>query len=301
MNSVHDTLFGCKIIVGRLTLKKFTAILIVSAGIVLSVLVPSMSYAQSVTIPNFWDPNERFIKPDLSAMPRLRFLTTTDFPPFNFIDRRKRLSGFNVDLARAICVELDLLAKCQIQALPWDELEKAIEEDEGEAIIAGLAINGESRSKFDFSRTYLQIPGRFVALKSAALDEPVYEALFRKTVGVVAGSGHERYFETTFGEREFKSFPTRQLAFNALNSGEVDAVFTDAVSASFWLASPAGECCDFAGGPYLSEEHFGRGFAIATAKGNPDLVAGFDYALKSISDKGIFRELYLRYFPLGLF
>lgn len=259
------------------------------------------AFAQNVLIPNFWDPNERFVKPDLSSKTRLKFLTTTDFPPFNFIDRKKRLSGFNVELARAICAELDILPRCQIQALPWDELEKAMADGEGDAIIAGLAINAESRSKYDFSRTYLQIPGRFVARKDSGMEEPIYDALFRKTVGVVAGSGHERHFDTTFGERKFISYPTRQLAFNALKVGEVDAVFTDALSASFWLASSLGDCCEFVGGAYLSEENFGRGLAIAAPKNQPELIAGFDYALKNISDKGIFKELYLRYFPLGLF
>ncbi|MGB7334433.1 MAG: transporter substrate-binding domain-containing protein [Salaquimonas sp.] len=262
---------------------------------------PSAVSAQNVLIPNFWDPNERFIKPDLSQRPRLKFLTTTDFPPFNFIDRRKRLSGFNIELARAICAELDMLAKCQIQALPWDELEAALTAGEGDAIIAGVAIDVESRAKYDFSRVYLQIPGRFIARKDSDLAEPIYEGLFRKKVGVVAGSGHERHFQTTFGERSSNAYPTRQTAFNALRSGEVDAVFTDALSASFWLASPDGDCCGFVGGPYLSEENFGRGLAVAAAKGDADLIAGFDYALKSISDKGIFKELYLRYFPLGLF
>jgi len=260
------------------------------------------TYAQTAVIPNFWDPSERFLKPDLSSLPRLRFLTTTDFPPFNFIDRRKRLSGFHLDLARAICEELDLLAKCQIQALPWDELDKAIAEGEGEAIIAGLAITAESQEKYNFSRTYLQIPGRFLTLSSQKLDEPIYEALFRKTVGVVEGSRHQAYFDASFGERASRSFPTRQLAFNALKAGEVDALFTDALAASFWLASAdAGNCCVFSGGAYLSEEFFGRGLAIATSKQNPELVEAFDYALKSINDKGIFAELYLRYFPEGLF
>jgi polar amino acid transport system substrate-binding protein len=258
--------------------------------------------AQSAVIPNFWDPNERFLKPDLSSLPRLRFLTTTDFPPFNFIDRKKRLSGFHLDLARAICEELDLLGKCQIQALPWDELDKAIEDGEGEAIIAGLAITGESRDKYSFSRPYLQIPGRFVTLNEKRIEEPVYEALFRKTVGVVEASQHQAYFDLSFGERKSQPFPTRQQAFNALKAGEVDAVFTDALSASFWLASAdAGNCCSFSGGPYLSEEFFGRGLAIAASKKNPELIEGFDYALKSINDKGIFAELYLRYFPEGLF
>jgi len=269
-------------------------------------LHPRAAVSQSVLIPNFWDPNERFVKPDFSNRQRLMFLTTTDFPPFNFIDRKKRLSGFHIDLARAICDELDLLAKCQIQALPWDELDEAMENGDGDAIIAGLAVTAEARAKYNFSRPFLQIPGRFIALREAngapGLSEPIYEALFRKTVAVVEGSGHHAYFDKVFAEREFKTYPTRQLVFNALKTGEVDAVFTDALSASFWLASiSANDCCAFAGGPYLSEEFFGHGLAIAANKDDPDLAAGFDYALKQINDKEIFKELYLRYFPLGLF
>jgi len=126
--------------------------------------------AQEVQIPNFWDKHERFAKPDLSDVQRLRFLTTTDFPPFNFIDRSKRLTGFHVDLARAICKELDILPRCQIQALPWDELEPALEKDEGEVLLSGLAITAQSREKYDFSRPYFHIPGRFVARIGSKLD-----------------------------------------------------------------------------------------------------------------------------------
>lgn len=284
---------------GRLALKK-TALMAL-AGLVL-LFSAMQANAQNVSVPNFWDPNERFVKPDMTSRQRLKFLTTTDFPPFNFIDRKKRLSGFNVELARAICAELEMLAKCQIQALPWEELEAALEKGEGDAIIAGLAISADSRSKLSFSRPYLQIPGRFVTRADTVMEEPVYNALFKKTVGVVEGSEHHKYFSLTFGERAFKGYPTRQLAFNALKTGEVDAVFTDALSASFWLASAAADnCCRFSGGPYLSEDFFGRGLAIAASKDDPELVAGFDYALKAISDKGIFKELYLRYFPFGLF
>ena len=74
------------------------------------------------------------------GLERLRFLTTTDFPPFNFLDGNGRLSGFHVDLARAICAELGIVDKCQIQALPWDELDAALQKGEGEAIMAGIAV-----------------------------------------------------------------------------------------------------------------------------------------------------------------
>ena len=57
-------------------------------------------------IPNFWDLKERLPKPQLEGLQRLRFLTTVDFPPFNYIDSEGRLAGFHVDLARRVCAEL---------------------------------------------------------------------------------------------------------------------------------------------------------------------------------------------------
>ena len=82
--------------------------------------------ADGVKLPILWDSKERLVKPDLSDLARLRFLTTTDFPPFNYLDGDGKLSGLHVDLARAICAELAIADKCQIQALPWGELEAAL-------------------------------------------------------------------------------------------------------------------------------------------------------------------------------
>ena len=103
--------------------------------------VADAARAAAPQVPVLWDAKERLPKPDLSAMPRLRFLTTTDFPPFNFLDGSGKLSGFHIDLARAICAELGIVEKCQIQALPWAELEGALQKGEGEAIIAGYRRN----------------------------------------------------------------------------------------------------------------------------------------------------------------
>ena len=61
-----------------------------------------------------------------SALVRLRFLTSVDFPPFNFTDQNGKLAGFNVDLAREICNELEIAAKCEIQALPFADMTEAL-------------------------------------------------------------------------------------------------------------------------------------------------------------------------------
>lgn len=253
-------------------------------------------------VPVLWDAKERLPKPDLSKLPRLRFLTTTDFPPFNFLDGAGRLSGFHVDLARAICSELGIADKCQIQALPWAELEGALKKGEGEAIIAGIAATPQSRSKYAFSRSYLQFPARFIMPKTKALMEPIFDRLRGKRVGVLAGSGHERMLRDYFGAVQVVPFERPEDLYADLKAGKIDAAFGDGMRFSFWLGGPnAAGCCRFAGGPYLAPEYLGSGMAIATRADDPALAAAFDYALQEISVKGTFTEFYLRYFPVSFF
>src|SRR6185312_10517640 len=94
------------------------------------------------------------------AVPAIRFITTDDFPPFNFLDAQGHLIGFNVDLARAICAELTI--PCTIQARPWADLAGALANKNADAIIAGLAVTAEARASLDFSDVYLRSPARFV-------------------------------------------------------------------------------------------------------------------------------------------
>lgn len=253
-------------------------------------------------VPVLWDAKERLPKPDLSALPRLRFLTTTDFPPFNFLDGSGKLSGFHIDLARAICAELGIVDKCQIQALPWAELEGALQKGEGEAIIAGIAATPESRSTYAFSRSYLQFPARFVTQKSKDLTEPVFDKLRGKRVGVLAGSAHERMLRDYFNTVQIVPFDRPEDLYADLKAGKLDAAFGDGMRLAFWLGgSDAAGCCRFAGGPYLAPEYLGSGMAIATRADDPALAAAFDYALQEISMKGTFAEFYLRYFPVSFF
>lgn len=253
-------------------------------------------------IPMFWDAKERLPKPDLSGLARLRFLTTTDFPPFNFLDGEGRLSGFHVDLARAICAELDIADKCQIQAIPWAELDGMLQSGQGEAILAGVAVTAESRLKYAFSRPYLRFPARFIMPKATAASEPVFEKLQGKRVGVIAGSAHERMLRANFPGVKIVTYSRQDWMLQDLKAAKIAAGFGDGMRLGFWLAgSEAAGCCRYAGGAYLAPEYLGSGLAIATRAGEPALAAAFDAALHQIAVKGVFAELYLRYFPVSFF
>jgi polar amino acid transport system substrate-binding protein len=253
-------------------------------------------------VPMFWDAKERLPKPDLSGLARLRFLTTTDFPPFNFLDGEGRLSGFHVDLARAICAELDIAGKCQIQAVPWAELDDMLQSGQGEAIMAGVAVTPESRLKYAFSRPYLRFPARFIMPRTTAVSEPVFDRLQGKRVGVIAGSAHERMLRANFPGVKIVTYSRQNWMLQDLKAAKIAVAFGDGMRLGFWLAgSEAGGCCRFAGGAYLTPEYLGSGLAIATRAGEQALAAAFDAALHQIAVKGVFAELYLRYFPVSFF
>ncbi len=254
------------------------------------------------TLPLMFDARERLARPDLSTVVRLRILTTVDFPPFNFTDQTGRLSGFNVDLAREICAELKLEAKCQIQSLPFDELEETLEANGGEAVMAGIAVNPERRERFLFSRSYIGIPARFAKNRSVEIPGDTAAALAGRRVGVVSETAHEVMLKAFFPGITAVPFENDADMTAALKEKKVDAVFSDGLRLPFWVSSETSEkCCTLFDGPYLSEKFLGEGLSVMVRRTDPILVSAFNQALAELSRNGRLQDLYLRYFPNGLY
>jgi polar amino acid transport system substrate-binding protein len=250
--------------------------------------------------PSFWDPGSKLEKPDLSGLRQIRFLTEDDFPPFNFALADGQLAGFNIDLARAICDELAV--PCTIQRRRWDLLIPSLEDGGGDAVIASLAMNAATRAKVDFTEPYFETPGRFAMRVDTTLKAATPEVIQDRPVAVVAGSAHEAFLKARFPQATATPFETSALARNALKTGRVQAVFGDAVSLSFWLnGADADGCCAFKDGPYADPHYFGDGMGVAVRKGAAPLRRALNYALARLAQRGVFSELYLKYFPVGPF
>jgi polar amino acid transport system substrate-binding protein len=239
--------------------------------------------------------------PDISNVPRIRFLTTLDFPPFNFLDRDGRLSGFNVDLVRDICEDLKVTAKCQIQALPYDELQKALENRSGDAVIAGISVTSSLRQQFAFTLPYVKLPARFLAGKSVPDGVPSTGTMLKRKIGVVRDTAHQAMFDAFFPAIRPVLFDDRDKMLAALKGGEVDAAFSDGLQLAFWRASEAADgCCKFWGGPYFSQDYLGEGMSIMTRRSEP-LSAAFDHALLNLARNGKLNDLFVKYFPAGIY
>jgi polar amino acid transport system substrate-binding protein len=264
------------------------------------VVTSAHAQAGAQTVPGFWDPRRRPERPDLSRLTVIRFLTETDYPPFNFTGPDGNPAGFNVDLARELCEEIKI--NCTVQMRRFETLVESINANRGDAVIASIAITPEMRGKLDFTDPYYRTPARFVALKDAAMPEVRPEYLEGKKVGVLGGTAHSAYLKLLFTDAAVQEFSTGDALRGALRRGEVDLIFGDAVSLAFWLnGSDSQGCCAFSGWPFLESKYFGEGIGIGVRKGNDTLRQALNWALFRVWEKGKFTDLWLRYFPVSPF
>ncbi len=250
-----------------------------------------------ITVPRFLPPATGEPGPERPGS--IRFVTSDDFPPFNFLDGGGRLTGFNVELARAICARLQVPCTMQVRGFPM--LVDAVASNEADAIIAGLKDTPGLRRLVSYSRPYLRLPARF-AVRGEARIEPVPETMAGRTVAVVSGTRYADYLADFFpatGRLETESLAE---ALAALSEGRADAVFDGALPLVFWLTGPEGSaCCTLADGAWTEPAYFGRGLTIAVGRDNAPLWRAIDDALRALEADGVLADLHLRFFPRSLY
>ena len=230
----------------------------------------------------------------------IRFLTDSDFPPFNYVDEKGELTGFNIDMARAICSALNII--CTIKAQPWDTLLTALEKDEADAIIASHAITEANRQQLAFTDPYYYTPARFVVRSDAEFDDMSPEGLAERRVGVVKGTAHEAYLRDFFAGAVIVTFESDSDARSALRFGKIDALFGDGLGLMYWLnGASSRRCCQFRGGVFTETHYFGEGVGIAVATQDSKLAAVLSEGITLARKNGDYEELLLRYFPMSLY
>lgn len=261
-------------------------------------LPPTGPLAQT-TIPNFWDSRIRLDRPEPGPPRVVRFITDDDYPPLHFTGPDGSLTGFSVELARAVCEKL--MWTCTVQARRFDTLLDSLAEGRGDVVAAALAVTPQIRTRFGASHLYFRSPARFVTTRSNAQPELDSRDVQGKRVAVVAGSAHKAFLERLLPFAQRRETPDLAAAIAALRSGEAEYVFGDGVALALALGARGGTELAFSGGPYLESRYFGEGVSFLLRKEDTVLERAIDYALQSLWDDGTYARLYLRFFPVSPF
>lgn len=248
--------------------------------------------------------------PDVSGLPEeaiappkrtvLRFLTDSDYPPYNYFDEDQVLTGFNVSVARAICLELDVT--CEINAASWSDLLPALERGEADAVIASIAKSPETLQRASFSIPYHYTPARFAVRRETETFGMTPDDLSGRKIAVVAGTAHEAFLRTYFPDADTQTFATSTDAFSALRLKRTELLFGDAVSLALWMnGTNARGCCIFRGEAYNEPLFFGDGVAIAARKNNHEVIDMLNDGIRKIRKSRRLEEIFLQFFPLRVY
>jgi polar amino acid transport system substrate-binding protein len=207
----------------------------------------------------------------------IRIGTEGAYPPFNNLNAKKELEGFEIDYMNALCEKMKV--KCTWVVQDWDGIIPALLANKYDVIVAGMNATDERRKRVDFTAVYTKIPPAIIAAKTHAGNDISPAALKGKTIATQGSTIHANFLEAFYKGSDIKLFPTQEEANLALAQGRVDFVLADKLSLEDFLAAKGKDCCKFIADVPRDPKIHGDGVAMAVRKG--------DTALKDLLSKAI--------------
>jgi lysine-arginine-ornithine-binding protein len=234
------------------------------------------------------------------AKKKLRVGTEGAYPPFNLVDKKGQVQGFDIDIAKALCKEMGM--ECEFKVQDWDGLIPGLMAKKFDVIVASMSITDERKQKVDFTNKYYQTPARFVVKKGAGITISK-EGLKGKSVGVQRATIHENFVRDMFGDAvSVKAYATQDEANMDLVAGRVDLVIADAtVLLGGFINTDAGKGFEFVGPSYVDKKWFGDGVGIALRKGENDLRQKLNKAIDTIRANGVYQKINAKYFDFDVY
>jgi len=146
----------------------------------------------------------------------LRMGTEGAYPPYNFVNEKGEVDGFEIELGNELCKRIQ--AECTWVRNDWDTIIPNLVSGNYDTIMAGMNITDERKKSIAFSDAYTPPPPSAYLALTPDVDVTGVVAAQTNTIqaGYVAESG------ATLVE-----FATGEEAIAAVRNGEADAVFAD--------------------------------------------------------------------------
>ncbi len=223
------------------------------------------------------------------AAENVRFATEASYSPFEFVDANNTIQGFDIDLANALCKEMQ--AQCTFTNQAFDSLIPSLKFRRFDAVISGMDITPERLQQVSFSQPYYENSAIFIAQKGKFTD---LASLKGKRVGMQNGSTHQKFLLDKHPEITAVPYDSYQNAVLDLKNGRLDAVFGDSAVVNEWLKKDA----DLAtvGDKITDKAYFGTGLGIAVRLDNTALADQFNTALNKVRQDGTYQTIYQKWF-----
>ncbi|MBI5651978.1 MAG: transporter substrate-binding domain-containing protein [Chloroflexi bacterium] len=223
--------------------------------------------------------------PDLKGR-ALKVGSDTTYPPFESVDKDKKIVGFDVELVDEICKKVN--CKATFNTADFDGLMVAVNNKTYDFSVSGWTITDERAKAVDFGLAYM--PNTEVLLvraDEARIKEPEDLKKPEFIVAVQLGTTNAITAKKLVadGNKQVKEFQDFPAAVQALLNKQADAVVIDTFAASQLLEDNKGKI-------KLTGKQFGESFlGFVFRKGDAELKNAFDAGLKAVYKDGTWGKL----------
>ena len=225
-----------------------------------------------------------------SAADKISFGSSATYPPFESLDANNQIVGFDMDLAKALCKQMQ--AECTFTNQPFDSLIPALKFRKFDAVISGMDITPERSKQVAFTNPYYANSAIVIAQKGKFTS---LADLKGKRVGMENGTTHQKYLHDKHPEVKTVAYDSYQNAIIDLKNGRLDGVFGDTAVVNEWLKTNPQLA---AVGEHVTDaQYFGTGLGIAVRPENKALVEKLNTALAAIKADGTYQKISDQWFP----
>jgi arginine/ornithine transport system substrate-binding protein len=237
---------------------------------------------------------------EASKWTEIRVAIDPTYKPFTYKTADGKPTGFDVDIAQALCDELK--AKCVFVEQAWDGMIPGLLAKKYDTIVSSMSITEERKQSVDFSTKYYNTPS-CVAVKTALKADGSPASFKGKKIGVLKGSTQEKYAMGELAPAGVTVVPydAQDQVYLDIKSGRLDGTVADVVEVNGGFLSTAdGKDYSCAGGriaPEFDAKYFGIGIGAAVRKEDTELRDAFSKAIDTLRANGKWKELADKHVP----
>ncbi len=217
------------------------------------------------------------------------------YEPFTFKSADGQPTGFDVDVANALCEQIK--RKCEFVEQVWDSMIPGLNAKKYDVIISSMSITDDRMKEVDFTDKYYNTPSRIVLKKGVKFTDAA--SIKGKKIGVLKGSTQEKY---ALGDLKpagviVNSYEAQDQVYLDIKSGRLDGTVADYMEVTGgFLSKPEGAKYELVGPDLKMPQYFGYGAGIALRKGEDKLKGELNEAIKAIRTNGTYKTLNDKYF-----
>lgn len=208
----------------------------------------------------------------------LKMATNAYFQPYEYYQDGK-IVGIDAEIAAAIAEKLGMTL--EIVDMEFDSIITAVNEGSVDFGMAGMTVTEDRQKEVDFSISYANGVQAIIVKEGSSITcaDDLYAEGAAYKVGVQLGTTGDVYATDDFGSENVTTYSNGNEAVLALLGGSVDCVIIDNEPAKALVAANAGL-------KILDTTYANEDYAICVKKGNSELLALIDQAIKDLTADG---------------